>query len=282
MTNGSELPVSFGLGEGLFLLEMIDSSVTSNGYNYTLPSGTEEKTYGTQILVREFSEDTGDLLVSALSSPVSIRVYKPENINPVATAKAGIFYGSVSGSFTDQLTGARTGDEITYSAAESYDPDGDDGDLTYEWRIVDSRGLSLNLLGDKNAQTFKRTYNEPGTYTAILTVTDKRGGSATWQVDAVVTKSDGYGNDVEEEGYSQMKLLGAAAIGIIGLVGGAMGLNRMRSGNEDEFEEMFEDIAPGSLELNCPNCNGLISITTTQRPIQVGCPMCQSQFVIRE
>jgi hypothetical protein len=282
LTNGSELPVSFGLGEGLFLLEMIDSSVTSNGYNYTLPSETEEKTYGTQILVREFSEDTGDLLVSALSSPVSIRVYKPENINPVATAKAGIFYGSVSGSFTDQLTGARTGDEITYSAAESYDPDGDDGDLTYEWRIVDSRGLSLNLLGDKNAQTFKRTYNEPGTYTAILTVTDKRGGSATWQVDAVVTKSDGYGNDVEEEGYSQMKLLGAAAIGIIGLVGGAMGLNRMRSGNEDEFEEMFEDIAPGSLELNCPNCNGLISITTTQRPIQVGCPMCQSQFVIRE
>ena len=282
LTNGSELPVSFGLGEGLFLLEMIDSSVTSNGYNYTLPSGTEEKTYGTQILVREFSEDTGDLLVSALSSPVSIRVYKPENINPVATAKAGIFYGSVSGSFTDQLTGARTGDEITYSAAESYDPDGDDGDLTYEWRIVDSRGLSLNLLGDKNAQTFKRTYNEPGTYTAILTVTDKRGGSATWQVDAVVTKSDGYGNDVEEEGYSQMKLLGAAAIGIIGLVGGAMGLNRMRSGSEDEFEEMFEDIAPGSLELNCPNCNGLISITTTQRPIQVGCPMCQSQFVIRE
>jgi hypothetical protein len=282
LTNGSELPVRFGLGEGLFLLEMIDSSVTSNGYNYTLPSETEEKTYGTQILVREFSEDTGDLLVSALSSPVSIRVYKPENINPVATAKAGIFYGSVSGSFTDQLTGARTGDEITYSAAESYDPDGDDGDLTYEWRIVDSRGLSLNLLGDKNAQTFKRTYNEPGTYTAILTVTDKRGGSATWQVDAVVTKSDGYGNDVEEEGYSQMKLLGAAAIGIIGLVGGAMGLNRMRSGNEDEFEEMFEDIAPGSLELNCPNCNGLISITTTQRPIQVGCPMCQSQFVIRE
>ena len=282
LTNGSELPVSFGLGEGLFLLEMIDSSVTSNGYNYTLPSETEEKTYGTQILVREFSEDTGDLLVSALSSPVSIRVYKPENINPVATAKAGIFYGSVSGSFTDQLTGARTGDEITYSAAESYDPDGDDGDLTYEWRIVDSRGLSLNLLGDKNAQTFKRTYNEPGTYTAILTVTDKRGGSATWQVDAVVTKSDGYGEDIEEEGYSQMTLIGSAAIGIIGLVGGAVALNRMRGGSEDEFEEMFEDITPGSLELNCPNCNGLISITTTQRPIQVGCPMCQSQFVIRE
>ena len=41
-------------------------------------------------------------------------------------------------------------------------------------------------------------------------------------------------------------------------------------------------MTPGPLELNCPTCNGLISITTTQRPIQVGCPMCQSQFVIRE
>tara|TARA_B110000263_G_scaffold40985_1_gene32739 strand:- start:857 stop:5080 length:4224 start_codon:yes stop_codon:yes gene_type:complete len=282
LTNGSELPISFGFGEGLFLLEMIDSSITSNGYNYTLSTGIEERTYGTQILVREFSEDTDDLLVSGLSSPVSIRVYKPENIEPVAVAKAGIFYGSVSGSFTDQLTGAKTGDEITYSAAESYDPDGDDLALTYEWRIVDSRGASINLLGDKYEKTFKRIYNEPGTYTAILTVTDERGGSATWQVDAVVTKSDGYGDEVEEGGYSQMTLIGAAVVGIIGLVGGSVALNRMRGGSEGEFEDMFEDITPGSLELNCPTCNGLISITTTQRPIQIGCPMCQSQFVIRE
>ena len=79
-----------------------------------------------------------------------------------------------------------------------------------------------------------------------------------------------------------MTLVGAAAVGIIGLVGGAMALNRMRGGSEDEFEEMFEDVTPGPLELNCPTCNGLISITTSQRPIQVGCPMCQSQFVIRE
>mgnify|MGYP001231442554 CR=1 FL=1 len=48
------------------------------------------------------------------------------------------------------------------------------------------------------------------------------------------------------------------------------------------FDDMFEDVTPGPLELNCPTCNGLISITTTQRPIQIGCPMCQSQFVLRE
>ena len=282
LANGSELPNSFGLGDGLFLLEMKDSSITSNGYNYTLPLGFEEKTYGAQILVRETSEDTDDLLVSSLSAPASIRVYKPDNIEPVAMAKAGIFYGSVSGSFTDQLTGAKTGDEVTYSAAESYDPDGEDSALTYEWKIKDSAGNTISLLGDKNEKTFKKTYNEPGTYIAILTVTDERGGTDTWQVDVTVTKGDGYGDEVEEDGYSQMTLVGAAAVGIIGLVGGAMALNRMRGGSEDEFEEMFEDVTPGPLELNCPTCNGLISITTSQRPIQVGCPMCQSQFVIRE
>ena len=55
-------------------------------------------------------------------------------------------------------------------------------------------------------------------------------------------------------------------------------------GGGDEFEEMFEEesVVPGPLELQCPSCGGLISVTTTQRPIQVGCPMCQSQFVIRE
>jgi len=57
----------------------------------------------------------------------------------------------------------------------------------------------------------------------------------------------------------------------------------MRGGG-DEFDDMFEEetVVPGPLELECPSCGGLISITTTQRPIQVGCPMCQSQFVIRE
>ena len=116
-------------------------------------------------------------------------------------------------------------------------------------------------------------------------MTDDRGGTHEWQVDVQVTKGEGYGVELEEiEGeYSQITLIGAATVAIIGLVGGAMGLNRMRSGGGDgDFEDMFEGIVPGSLELNCPTCNGLISITTTQRPIQIGCPMCQAEFVIRE
>jgi len=280
LVNGSILPSSYGLGEGLFLLEMIDSSITSKGYNYTLPIGFDEKTYGAQILARETSEGSDDLLVSSLSTAASITISRGENTPPVAVAKAGIFYGAVSGAFTDQLTGAKTGDEVTYSADDSYDSDGTI--VKYEWVIKDSKNNVINLVGDKYEKTFKRTFNEPGKYIAILTVTDDRGATDTHQVDVTVTKGDGYGEEIEEEGYSQIVIVGAAAVAILGLVGGAMGINRMRGGEEDGFEEMFEDITPGPLELNCPTCNGLISITTTQRPIQIGCPMCQSQFVIRE
>ena len=281
LVNGSILPSSYGLGEGLFLLEMIDSTITSKGYNYTLPIGFEEKTYGAQILVRETSEGSDDLLVSSLSTAASITISRGENTPPVAVAKAGIFYGAVSGAFTDQLTGAKTGDEVTYSADDSYDSDGTI--VKYEWVIKDSKNNVINLVGDKYEKTFKRTFNEPGKYIAILTVTDDRGATDTHQVDVTVTKGDGYGEEiVGEEGYSQIVIVGASAVAILGLVGGAMGINRMRGGEEDGFEEMFEDITPGPLELNCPTCNGLISITTTQRPIQIGCPMCQSQFVIRE
>jgi hypothetical protein len=170
---------------------------------------------------------------------------------------------------------------ITYSAAESSDPDGDDSLMTYEWRLIDSRGGNINLLGDKYEKTFERTYNEPGTYTAILTVTDERDGYSTWQVDVIVTKSDDTtSTGGGDEGYDTITLFGAAFVAIAGLVGGALALNRMRGG--DDLDDMFEDVIPGPMELQCPSCGGLISITTTQRPIQVGCPICASQFVLRE
>jgi hypothetical protein len=175
---------------------------------------------------------------------------------------------------------AKTGDVITYSAAESSDPDGDDALMTYEWRLIDSRGGNINLLGDKYEKTFERVYNEPGTYTAILTVTDERDGYSTWQVDVIVTKSDTTSTGGGDEGYDTITLFGAAFIAIAGLIGGAIALNRMRGG--DDLDDMFEDVMPGPMELQCPSCGGLISITTTQRPIQVGCPICASQFVLRE
>ena len=234
-------------------------------------------------MVREIDESgADDILASGWSPMLGIRVYLPENILPVASAKAGIFVNGV-GLFNDLVDYAKTGDEVTYSGAESYDPDGEI--VAYNWEIFNSQGTSINLLGDKDERTFVRTYNEPGTYFAILTVTDDRGGSSTWQVEVTVTKSGGYGNVLEEEGggYSTTMLIGiaGAAIGVLAALG--FGLRRMSGAVEDNWGESWEDTAtPGPLELNCPTCNGLISITTTQRPIQVGCPMCQSQFVIRE
>jgi len=265
------------------LYEIIDSQNTGRGYNYSLPENTEEKIFYAQLMAREIS-DTGDddILASTWSDSVQIKVFMPENILPVAMAQAGIFIEG-QGIFSDRVDYAKTGDQVTYTATESTDPDGDDSALTYSWRILDSRGSEINLLGDKTMKSFKRTYNEPGTYTAILTVTDVRGGVSTWQAVVIVTAGAGYGAEVEEGGISTNMLIGGAALGVLALFGGARALSSMRGGG-DEFDDMFEEetVVPGPLELQCPSCGGLISITTTQRPIQVGCPMCQSQFVIRE
>ena len=265
------------------LYEIVDSQNTGRGYNYTLPENTEEKVFYAQLMAREIS-DTGDddILASSWSDPVQVKVFMPENILPVAMAQAGIFIEG-QGIFSDRVDYAKTGDQVTYTAAESTDPDGDDTTLDYSWRILDSRGSEINLLGDKNMKSFKRTYNEPGTYTAILTVTDVRGGVSTWQAVVIVTAGAGYGAEVEESGISTNMLIGGAALGVIALFGGARALSSMRGGGDD-FEDMVEEesAVPGPLELQCPTCGGLISVTTTQRPIQVGCPMCQAQFVIRE
>ena len=262
------------------LLEVKDSVVTTNGYNYTLPETSEERTYTAQLMARELSESgSDDIQASSWSDPVAIKVYRAENILPIAVAKAGIFMNGV-GVFNDIVDFAKTGDVVTYSADESYDPDGDDTLLTYEWRLIDSRGGNINLLGDKYEKTFEKIYNEPGTYTAILTVTDERGGYSNWQVDVIVTKSDSTTTGNGDSGYSTVTLFGAAFVAIAGLVGGAIALNRMRGGGDPD--DMFEDVIPSPMELQCPSCGGLISITTTQRPIQVGCPICASQFVIRE
>ncbi|SVA65415.1 uncharacterized protein METZ01_LOCUS118269, partial [marine metagenome] len=168
-------------------------------------------------------------------------------------------------------------------AAESYDPDGEI--VSYHWRILNPKGTEINIPLDKDKKTFKRTYNEPGTYTAVLTVTDDRGGENTWQAVVIVTTTGpGLGEEEEDEfEFSTNILIGGAALGAVGLFGGARALSRLGGGGEEEFDEGFEDaIVPGPLELQCPSCGGLISITTAQRPIQIGCPVCQSEFVLNE
>ena len=268
------------------LYEIVDSQNTGKGYNYTLPDNTEEKTYFAQLMAREISDNDDDILASIWSESIEITVYMPENIRPIANAQAGIFVeidGETTGIWSDRVDYAKTGDEITYSAAESYDPDGEI--VSYHWRILNPKGTEINIPLDKDKKTFKRTYNEPGTYTAVLTVTDDRGGENTWQAVVIVTTTGpGLGEEEEDEfEFSTNILIGGAALGAVGLFGGARALSRLGGGGEEEFDEGFEDaIVPGPLELQCPSCGGLISITTAQRPIQIGCPVCQSEFVLNE
>lgn len=267
----------------LKLIEIVDNKNTGRGYNYTLPENTEQRIYIAQLMVREISASgsDSDILASYWSEKINITVNKPKNIDPVANAQAGIFVLG-KGYFSDRVDYAKTGDEITYSGAASYDPDGDDSNLQYEWRVIDPRGENISLLGDKKMKSFKQTYNEPGTYTAVLKVTDERGGVDEWDIVVIVTASGGYGEEVEENGMEPNVLIGGAAAGVLALFGGARVLSSLRGGG-DEVEDIVEEgLVPGPLELQCPSCGGLISITTTQRPIQIGCPMCQSQFVINE
>jgi hypothetical protein len=170
------------------LLEYKDSVVTANGYNYTLPKSSDEMTYTAQLMTREIS-DTGsdDVLASTWSEPLAVSVYRAVNIPPVANAQAGLLIDNVI-IFKDLIDYAKTGDTVTYTADESYDPDGDDALLTYEWRLLDSRGGSINLGANKYEKTFEIIYSLPGTYTAILTVTDEWGGYSTWQVDVIVNE----------------------------------------------------------------------------------------------
>ena len=294
LSSGEEVIVNEGgiirvfrlINSELYEIDSSNGLSTGKGYNYILPENTEEKTYFAQLMTREISDNDADILASAWSEPIEIDVYMPENIRPIANAQAGIFVeidGEIVGIWSDRVDYAKTGDEISYSADESYDPDGEI--VSYHWRILNPKGTEINILGDKDKKTFKRTYNEPGTYTAVLTVTDDRGGENTWQAVVIVTTTGpGLGEEEEEDdGLGTNVLIGGAALGAVGLFGGARALSRLGGGGEEEFDEGFEDVAAlGDLELQCPSCGGLISITTTQRPIQIGCPMCQSQFVLNE
>ena len=61
LMNGSNTAISnLNLGEGLFLLEVDNGLITSNGYNYSLPELFDEKIYSAQLMVREIDESGAD------------------------------------------------------------------------------------------------------------------------------------------------------------------------------------------------------------------------------
>ena len=123
-------------------------------------------------------------------------------------------------------------------------------------------------------------FEKEGNYEVALTVIDNDGGSSksgTWFI-FVTAKTNTGGGGSDDEGGNTL-LIGGSIAGILAL-GAVVGLKYFR--NEDEEEDFFDFDDVGPTTLTCPSCSGQITITTDQRPIQVGCPMCQSQFIIRE
>ena len=192
-----------------------------------------------------------------------------ENLEPVAI---GMIYVNDLASSNSLLTVVKQEDKITFNASESYDSDGTI--IKYEWTIVH---ISDNSEIIRTQENFDYTFDKDGTYSISLTVTDNSQDSHTWQrsivVEKIVVNSNNDGN-IE----SNIMLIGGtlAAIGIIGAI---IGMKYFRTEEEEDFFD-FEEMGPTNL--SCPTCSGLITINTNQRPIQVACPMCQSQFVIRE
>jgi len=270
----------FKLVAGQFL-EVDNSGLTGNGYNYTLPAASgNQMTYQAKLIVRELSSGLGDddLLTSAPSDPFYVTVTRAINQPPLAMARVGVFVEGTA-IFSDTGIEAQTGEAVTFSAAESSDPDGDDMALSFVWSVSGPQG-PVNLLGDSEKSSFSKVFNTPGTYTAKVSVTDERGdliesNEVQVTVKAAVTTTD----DGDDGGLDLMKLLGLVLLGTVLLAGGAMGIGWLRG---DGGEAEFDDTMDGPLELACPSCNSTLAVHTPQRPIQVGCPHCQSQFILRE
>ena len=288
VTNEFGITRLFKLKEGK-LLE-VDSviGVTNRGVNFTIPEDSEDPdkfTYNVKIMAREWDEDGGgDVLASPWSEYVPITVVRPDNIPPVAIAKAGYEVDGKYFFYPDRIEdNVYLGDVVTYTAGESYDSDGDDNLLTYNWVLRDPANKKIDLLGLENEKSFDKVFNEPGLYVAFVTVTDGRGGTHESRIDVYVkVKEEVVESPLEdsEDGFSTPMLIGGSAAGILGLVGGSMALRRMMG--ESDMDDMFDDVMPDPLELQCPSCGGMISITTAERPVQIGCPTCSSQFVVSE
>jgi len=197
-------------------------------------------------------------------------VQEPEedNVEPVALGSIAVNGMLESNSLINIV---KTGDKITFSGMNSYDSDG--SIISYSWSISNSDGVTQFNSAEEQ---FEYVFEIATSYTVTLTVTDNYGDSTGWQGSIIVEENIVSGSEENEE--NDITLIIGGAIATIGIAA-VVGLRYFRSEEEDDFFE-FEDTGP--VNLSCPNCSGLITITTDQRPIQVGCPMCQAQFVIRE
>ena len=204
-----------------------------------------------------------------ISKYAYIQEVEEENMNPVATISTTINGIPVN----EQFLNLEQGDIASFSSSSSYDNDGNI--VSFTWTLNNGIDSEIN-----NQENLNYKFDIEGSYELTLTVVDNDGGSSTsgtWFI-FVTTKTNTGGTGSEDEGSNTL-LIGGSIAGILAL-GAVVGMKYFR--NEDEEEDFFDFEDTGPTTLSCPSCSGQITINTEQRPIQVGCPMCQSQFIIRE
>ena len=205
----------------------------------------------------------------SISKYAYIQEPEEENSNPVALISSTVNGIPVNGPFIT----LEEGNTISFSSSSSYDNDGNI--ISFKWTLKE--GLNSDEINQENLEY---RFDKIGEYEVTLTVVDNDGGISTSipQFISVTAKTNTGGSESENEGSTTL-LIGGGIAGILAL-GAIVGMKYFR--NEDEEEDFFDFEEMGPTNLTCPSCSGLITITTDQRPIQVGCPMCQSQFIIRE
>ena len=202
----------------------------------------------------------------SISKYAYVQEPEDENIKPIAIITSqinGITNGETA--FTIE-----EGDTISFSATNSYDTDGTI--VSYRWII--NGGLNSE---EYNQENLDYLFKNEGNYEVTLRVTDND-GETTLSGTLFIFVNAEVSTRTSEDNESSTLLIGGSLAGIL-VLGAFVGLKYFRNEEEEDFFD-FEDVGPTTL--TCPSCSGQITITTEQRPIQVGCPMCQSQFIIRE
>ena len=203
-----------------------------------------------------------------ISKYAYVQEAEEENMNPVAAISTTINGIPVN----EQFLNLEQGDIASFSSSSSYDNDGNI--VSFTWTLDNGIDSEIN-----NQENLNYKFDIEGSYELTLTVIDNDGASSTsgtWFI-FVTTKTNTGGSGSEDEGSNTL-LIGGSIAGILAL-GAVVGMRFFRYEDEEDFFD-FEDTGPTIL--SCPSCSGQITINTEQRPIQVGCPMCQSQFIIRE
>ncbi len=146
----------------------LDGSIASYDWDFgdgtgsDLPNPTHAYTTDGNFTATLVVVDNGGL--SSPAASVAITVVPPPNVPPVAAASA-------------TPTSGIAPLNVSFSSAGSQDSDG--SIVGYSWNF--GNGVTSTL------PTPSTTYTSPGTYTATLTVTDNRGGTASKSVNVTVS-----------------------------------------------------------------------------------------------